>query len=141
MHLARLKPLNERKGHKVKLYMIAGLRFYVERGWYEVSDEIAEKLRGLHQDHYDLESPLLFDVVTPAEAETMERSERAAAATTRATVQQPATPESYRQPSDAKPLDELLDDASGSEEDDREAGRMASVGRVGSKGPRTRQKR
>jgi hypothetical protein len=90
-YLARLKPLNERKGYKVRVYMFEGARFMVERGWYEVPDDLAVKLRLLHQEHYDLDSPMLFDVCTPEEAERLEESERRVAHTERATVSRPAS--------------------------------------------------
>lgn len=73
--LARLKPYNVRKGHTTRIYSIDGTRFYEERGWYEVSDDLGDKLRDLHQDHYDLDSPDLFDVCTQEEAEELERRE------------------------------------------------------------------
>lgn len=168
--LARLKPLNERKGYKVNVYMTDGARFIVERGWYEVSDELAAKLRELHQDHYDPESPELFDVCTREEAMRLEESERARAATARATVSQPASPLAQTAPRRASspaprasegvltsaavtgydPLNPPDDD----EAPGREAGRVSEIGRLhseqsnsvppaaaGSKGPKTRSKR
>ena len=140
--LARLKPLNERKGHKVKLYMIAGARFYVERGWYEVDDALADKLRDLHQDHYDLESPMLFDVCTEEEALRLEQSERAAAATARATVAQPASPRIQSQKPAAFSTHDLA-------ESNPDKGRMEQIGRraveepmpKSGRGPKTRSRR
>lgn len=73
--LARLKPYNVKKGHLTRIYMIDSARFYEERGWYEVPDDLGEKLRGLHQDHYDEDSPDLFDVCTPEQAEALEARE------------------------------------------------------------------
>lgn len=73
--LARLKPYNVKKGHLTRIYMIDGARFYEERGWYEVPDGLGEKLRELHQDHYDEDSPELFDVCTPEQAEALEQRE------------------------------------------------------------------
>jgi hypothetical protein len=73
--LARLKPYNVKKGHLTRIYMIDGARFYEDRGWYEVPDDLGEKLRVLHQDHYDDDSPDLFDVCTADEAEALEARE------------------------------------------------------------------
>lgn len=73
--LARLKPYNIKKGHLTRIYMIDSARFYEERGWYEVPEDLGGKLRELHQDHYDLDSPFLFDVCTEAEAEALEQRE------------------------------------------------------------------
>jgi hypothetical protein len=87
--LARLKPYNERKGHLTRTYMIDGSRFFVDRGWYEVPDALGEKLRDLHQDHHNEDSPFLFDVGTQAEAERLEQRE--VEAETKATARRPAT--------------------------------------------------
>lgn len=87
--LARLKPYNERKGHLTRTYMIDGSRFFVDRGWYEVPDALGEKLRELHQDHHNEDSPYLFDVGTQAEAEKIEQKE--VEAETKATARRPAT--------------------------------------------------
>lgn len=63
MPYARLKPISARKGTTVKTYIFGGVRFLAERGWYEVSDDLADRLRELHQEHGDEDSPYLFDVV------------------------------------------------------------------------------
>jgi hypothetical protein len=68
MPFARLKPVNERRGHRVRVYMFEGFRFLVEKGWYEISESMADKLRDLRQEHYDDDSASLFDVVSTREA-------------------------------------------------------------------------
>ena len=88
--LARLKPYNERKGHLARVYMIDGARFYEERGWYEVTDDMADQLRELHQDHYNLDSEYLFDVVSPEDAQKIDERETKAQQNARATARQPA---------------------------------------------------
>lgn len=89
--LARLKPYNEKKNQLTRTYMIDGARFYEDRGWYEVDDALGEKLRDLHQDHYDEDSPFLFDVATPEEAERLEQKEaKQQAEQLRATSRNPA---------------------------------------------------
>lgn len=88
--LARLKPFNEKKGYRTRTYMIDGARFYVERGWYEVPVSLGEKLKELHQDHYDEDSPALFDVATQKEAEAIDRREKQAVINAKASARRPA---------------------------------------------------
>ena len=87
--LVRLKPYNERKGHKTRVYMIGGERFVQSRNWYEVPDDFAAKLKDLHQDHYDEDSADLFDVVTQEEADKIDAKEAEALVNAKATARQP----------------------------------------------------
>lgn len=87
--LARLKPYNERKGYLTRIYSIDSQRFLSEKGWYEVSDTLAEKLKDLHQDHYNEESPLLFDVASEEEAEKIDQKETETEVAARATARSP----------------------------------------------------
>lgn len=87
--LARLKPFSERKGYLTRIYSIDGYRFYAERGWYEVSDALGEKLKELHQQHYDEESPYLFDVATEEDATKIDEKESEAVAAAKATARAP----------------------------------------------------
>lgn len=87
--LARLKPFNEKKGYLTKIYMIDGYRFLADKGWYEVTDEFGATLKELHQSHYDEESPLLFDVASPDDAEKLEEKEKQAAIDAKSTARQP----------------------------------------------------
>lgn len=148
--LARLKPYNERKGHLTRTYMIDGARFFVDRGWYQVSEDLGAKLRTLHQDHYDEDSPLLFDVCTPAEAEKLERAEqkqveekatprRPAQVVTRSSRAQVASATASGNESgdltsaDLKSPPAMLDpdpDGKELEEPDADEGRAVEVGRV-----------
>ena len=93
--LARLKPFNERKGHLARTYTIDGNRFFVERGWYEVPDDLGLKLRDLHQDHYNPDSPFLFDVCTPSQAQALDDKENAVVET-KASARRPARIERSR---------------------------------------------
>jgi len=94
--LVRLKPINERKGFNVRTYMVEGARFYVDRGWYEVDDSLAERLSTLHQNYDDPDSPPLFDVMTRDAAEALEQSEIDREANARASASRPATAQGSR---------------------------------------------
>lgn len=71
--LVRIRP--GRKGFKVKRYMYRGTRYDAERGWYRVGLALAMELEKFHQDHYDDESPKLFQVCTDEEAATIDEAE------------------------------------------------------------------
>lgn len=77
--LVRLKPHNPKAGHVLKRYTFKGVRFQVDRGWYEVPEALAEELRGKRQRSHNEHSPAAFDVCTPAEAQALERREKEAA--------------------------------------------------------------
>jgi hypothetical protein len=82
--LARLKPFNPRAGVRVKTYTYKGHRFREEMGWYKISYELGEELKELAADDSDPYSPMLFDVLSEAEAQKLEeyeakRRERASA--------------------------------------------------------------
>lgn len=166
--LVRLKPLSERKGHKVQVYMYKGFRFNVERGWYEVDDDaFAEELRDLRQDHYDPDSADLFDVCTEDEARRLEEKERRVAENERATVSQPEKIRGAkaRIPREVAPTGgdftsadlkqqveaieaqneaQLNPPDDDDEDEDSDVGRIAEVGRVTertTKGPKVRTKR
>jgi hypothetical protein len=73
--LVRLKPYDPRRGHVVRRYTYAGIKFQEERGWYRVEKAVAEYLRNVRQVPSDRHSPHAFDVCTEAEAKTLEASE------------------------------------------------------------------
>lgn len=73
--LARLKPYNPNRGHKLRRFMIQGIRFDADKGWYKVSEAMADTLKEVHQDYYDEDSPLAFDIMTQAEAIALETRE------------------------------------------------------------------
>lgn len=148
--LVRLKPFNEKKGYVVRVYMIDGVRFHEERGWYEVPDEFANRLRDLHQDHYNEDSPVLFDVCTRKEAERLDAA--ASIAELKASAKKPAQIVSTRQAASndlttadiKEPAPAMIDPAD--EDDDAgdpDEGRVLEVGRVSipSSGPKTRSKK
>lgn len=74
--LVRIRP--SKKGFTVKRYTYKSTIYDAERGWYEVPLHLANELEKLHQDHYDEDSPMLFDVVTRDKAVQIEESEKEA---------------------------------------------------------------
>jgi hypothetical protein len=74
--LARLKPYNPRRGHVLRSYTILGVRFKVERGWYEIDATLAARLRTIRQRSNDADSPDAFDVMTKEEAVALEQREQ-----------------------------------------------------------------
>jgi hypothetical protein len=73
--LVRLKPFDPRRGHVLRRYTYAGIKFQEERGWYRVEKPVAEYLRGVRETPTDRYSPLAFDVCTEAEAKALETTE------------------------------------------------------------------
>lgn len=76
--LARVKPYNKRRGQLVRRITIGHVRYDESRGWYAVSNDVAERLRDVRVNNSDLESPLVFDVATRSEAEALMEQERMA---------------------------------------------------------------
>lgn len=75
MMLVRVHPITKAKAPKLRRYTYRGVRYDLERGWYEVPRELAEELKKLNQDHYDPDSPPAFDVATVDEAKTIDENE------------------------------------------------------------------
>ena len=73
--LVRLKPYDPRRGHVLRRYTYAGIKFQEERGWYRVEKPVAEYLRAVHEVPTDGYSPLAFDVCTEEEAKALEAGE------------------------------------------------------------------
>lgn len=69
--LVRLKPYDPRRGHVLRRYTYAGIKFQEERGWYRVERPVAEYLRAVREVPSDRYAPLAFDVCTEAEANGM----------------------------------------------------------------------
>ena len=46
--LVRLKPYDPRRGHVLRRYTYAGIKFHEERGWYRVSKDVAAYLKTVH---------------------------------------------------------------------------------------------
>ena len=86
--LARIHPSLPRDQ---QVFLDLGLVFRRERGWYEVSSELAERLRRERLDPYSPTSPLLFEVVDQESAEAIEEAEKKIA-TPRGTPDKPAAP-------------------------------------------------
>jgi hypothetical protein len=73
--LVRIRPVRKAKAPRVRRYMFENQRYDADRGWYAVSARTAEKMRKLNQDHYDPDSPPVFDVATREEAMKIEENE------------------------------------------------------------------
>lgn len=72
--LVRLYPHNPRRGHVLRTYLDpqlggrrGGMKFLGSRGWYEVSDEVAEELEEVRQKRYDKRSPKAFMIADDAD--------------------------------------------------------------------------
>jgi hypothetical protein len=73
--LVRLKPHEPRRGHVLRRFTYAGIKFHEERGWYRVSRDIAAYLKTVHQVPGDTYTPVAFDVCTDEEARQIEARE------------------------------------------------------------------
>lgn len=73
--LIRLKAYDARRGHVLRRYTYAGIKFQEERGWYRVEKPVADYLRTVRQLPSDAYSPLAFDVCTEAEAKVLDAAE------------------------------------------------------------------
>ena len=76
MKLVRLKPYAPKKGNFLRRYTAFSVRFDESRGWYRVTDEVAEYLKGVHQISGDEDSVLAFDVCTEAEGKAIDEAEK-----------------------------------------------------------------
>lgn len=74
--LVRLKPYDPKRGHVLRRYTAFGVRFEESRGWYRVSDEVAEYLGKVRQQPGLDYTPLAFDVCTEEEAVALETREK-----------------------------------------------------------------
>ena len=74
--LVRLKPYDPRRGHVLRRYTYAGIKFQEERGWYRVERPVAEYLRAVREVPSDRYAPLAFDVCTEAEAKALDAGEQ-----------------------------------------------------------------
>ena len=77
--LVRLKPYDPRRGHVLRRYTYAGIKFHEERGWSRVEKPVGDYLRSVHQLSSDSHSPLAFDVCTADEAKALDAKEKDAA--------------------------------------------------------------
>jgi hypothetical protein len=79
MKLVRIHPYEPRRGHTTLRYSMAGSgypMFMEGRGWYEVDDDIADKLGELTNNPNDPRSPLVFQVLTKEEAQAIDMVEK-----------------------------------------------------------------
>jgi hypothetical protein len=73
--LVRLKSYDPRRGHVLRRYTYAGIKFQDDRGWYRVEKPVAEYLRKVREVAGDPYSPSAFDVCTEAEAQALDAAE------------------------------------------------------------------
>jgi len=73
--LVRLKPFDPRRGHVLRRYTYAGIKFQEERGWSRVDKTVGEYLKTVHQVSGDKYAPLAFDVCTEEEAKALDEAE------------------------------------------------------------------
>ncbi len=74
--LIRLKPLDAKKGHVICRYTAFSTTFEEHKGWYRVSNEVADYLATVHQVPNDEDTPLAFDVCTREEAQRIDVAEK-----------------------------------------------------------------
>ena len=73
--LVRIKATDPRRGHVLRRFTYKGIRFQAGSGWYQVSEEVADYLKGVRQRANDPHSPLAFDVCTEKEARATDKKE------------------------------------------------------------------
>lgn len=84
--LVRLKPYEPRRGHVLRRYVVNGVKFHEERGWYRVGKELADYLRTVRQVEHDPYAQPAFDVCTEEEAKATDVREQVEAQTKRAAI-------------------------------------------------------
>lgn len=75
--LVRLYPRNPKKGWFIQIYtdVELNIKFLALRGWYEVEDDVAEKLRQVRQKKYDPRSgPAFLIADDKAHAKELEKT-------------------------------------------------------------------
>lgn len=78
--LCKIHPYTPSQGYFRKRHICPPYTFRVERGWYEVDDTIAEKLRGEFNNPGDPTSRPVFIIASKAEAGAMDKAEQEIAA-------------------------------------------------------------
>ena len=73
--LVRIKPYNKKIGHVLKRYTVFRIRFEERKGWYKVSDRVANYLETVEMQYGVEGSKMAFDVCTEKEAKAMESAE------------------------------------------------------------------
>ena len=84
--LVRLKTFDPRRGHVLRRFTYAGIKFHEERGWYRVGKDVGEYLRTVRQSPEADYSPVAFDVCTEEDARAMDAREETETKTRRAAV-------------------------------------------------------
>lgn len=78
MKLVRIHPYDPHRGFKCRTYILSGSgypKFDVTRGWYEVDDATAARLKKILNNPNDPRSQRVFQVVTKAQAEALDEAE------------------------------------------------------------------
>lgn len=85
----RIKPHNPKKGHRLRRFLVFGLKFEEEKGWYKINRtvthggskvDVAGYLAEVRNSEMDEDSALAFDLVdTQAEALAIDAKEKKAA--------------------------------------------------------------
>ena len=73
--LVRMKKRDPKHGNVMRRFTYRGAKFEEAKGWYRVSEEVAEYLRNVRQKAHDPQSPLAFDVCTEKEAKGLDTKE------------------------------------------------------------------
>jgi hypothetical protein len=84
--LVRLKAFDPRRGHLLRRFTYAGIKFHEERGWYRVAREVGEYVRTVRQVAGADYSPPAFDVCTDDEARAIDAREENESKVRRAAV-------------------------------------------------------
>ena len=77
--LVRLKSFDPRRGHIVRRFTYAGIKFHEDRGWYRVEKNVADYLRTARQVAGDDVTPLAFDVCSEEKAKALDVREESEA--------------------------------------------------------------
>lgn len=83
----RIKPHNPRKGYRLRRYLVFGMKFEEEKGWYRINSavnyggqqiDVAAYLGEVRNSEIDEDSALAFDIATEAEAKAIDAREKKA---------------------------------------------------------------
>jgi hypothetical protein len=120
--LVRLKPYDPKKGHIIQRYTAFSTQFEERKGWYRVSDGIADYLATVHQVPNDEDAAFAFDVCTEEEAKRLEAAEKRKAEE-RARAAEP----NIAAPRDVEPIGDLT--TADLRDPERRAAKVATNGR------------
>lgn len=90
--LARIHPLNPATGHTLRRYSVSGSNypiFEIDKGWYEVSNAMADRLKKILTNPRNPYSPPVFQIMTHEQAAALDEVEGDRVATATAPVPRP----------------------------------------------------